>query len=221
MKQSTGRLLQRRQAGILRFADCKRRQIAPLPAYLGQDRRQRRIDRQQCDIVDVVGKTAGATSPRFSGRIGRSNAAALRSGDRKAPPRFRPRLHRRRRPRHEYKRRACQRAGAWNPGSTAFKTYTGESRATGKTHTLISKAAVLSDVRRSRRLAIRRHHRGRLWKRIGEDTSAKPYKALAIDLLARHAVTAIRLSTSHSAPIRGSRRSKRQDQCGPSSPCDR
>ena len=70
-------------------------------------------------------------------------------------------------------------------GSTAFKTYTGESRATGKTHTLISKAAVLSDVRRSRALGdTTLITEDDLWKRIGEDTWADPYKALAIDLLA-------------------------------------
>ena len=83
-------------------------------------------------------------------------------------------------------------------GSTAFKTYTGESRATGKTHTLISKAAVLSDVRRSRALGDTTPiTEDDLWKRIGEDTSAKPYKALAIDLLAaarRHRDQAVDVS---------------------------
>lgn len=96
-------------------------------------------------------------------------------------------------------------------GSTAFKTYTGESRATGKTHTFISKAAVFSDIRRSRALGDPTPiTEDDLWKRIGEDTSAKPYKALAIDLLAAarrhrdHAVEASlrahhRLETASSA----------------------
>ena len=68
-------------------------------------------------------------------------------------------------------------------GSPAFKTYPGESRATGKTHTLISKAAVLSDVRRSRALGdatpITEDEPGN----ASESASAKPYKALAIDLM--------------------------------------
>lgn len=70
-------------------------------------------------------------------------------------------------------------------GSSAFKTYSGESRATGRTYTLISKAAVHDDVRRGRALGdptlITEDN---LWKRIVKDTSDKPYKALAIDLAA-------------------------------------
>jgi hypothetical protein len=67
--------------------------------------------------------------------------------------------------------------------STAFKTYTGESRATGQTYTLISKAAVLSAVKRTQALGdISPITEDDLWKRIAKDTSEKPYKSLALDI---------------------------------------
>jgi hypothetical protein len=66
---------------------------------------------------------------------------------------------------------------------SAFKTYTAESRATGRTHTLISKAAVHAAVQRSRALGdITPMTEEDLWKRVAQDASAKPYKALALDL---------------------------------------
>jgi len=69
-------------------------------------------------------------------------------------------------------------------GTTAFKMYTAESRATGRTHTVISKGAVLAAVQRSRALGDRTPIlEDDLWKRVEKDASEKPYKALAIDLL--------------------------------------
>lgn len=66
---------------------------------------------------------------------------------------------------------------------SAFKTYTAESRATGRTHTLISKAAVHAAVQRSRALGdVTPMTEEDLWKRVVQDASAKPYKALALDL---------------------------------------
>jgi hypothetical protein len=66
---------------------------------------------------------------------------------------------------------------------SAFKTYTAESRATGRTHTLISKAAVHAAVQRSRALGdVTPMTEEDLWKRVAQDASAKPYKALALDL---------------------------------------
>jgi hypothetical protein len=66
---------------------------------------------------------------------------------------------------------------------SAFKTYTAESRATGLTHTLISKAAVHAAVQRSRALGdVTPMTEEDLWKRVAQDASAKPYKALALDL---------------------------------------
>jgi hypothetical protein len=68
-------------------------------------------------------------------------------------------------------------------GVSGFKTYTAESRATGCTHTLISKAAVHAAVQRSRALGdVTPMTEEDLWKRVAQDASAKPYKALALDL---------------------------------------
>ncbi|VFU17594.1 MobF family relaxase [Methylocella tundrae] len=70
--------------------------------------------------------------------------------------------------------------------ASAFKTYTAESRATGQTHTMISKAAVLGAVKRSMALGDATPVTDEdLWDRIAKDTSQKPYKALAIDLAAK------------------------------------
>ena len=67
--------------------------------------------------------------------------------------------------------------------TSAFKTYTAESRATGRTHTLISKAAVHAAVQRSRALGdVTPMTEDDLWERVAKDASAKPYKALALDL---------------------------------------
>lgn len=80
-------------------------------------------------------------------------------------------------------------------GSNAFTNYPGESRATGKTYTLISKAAVLADIVHGRALGDATPITDDdLWDRIAEDTSAKPYKSLGIDLLKaarRHTASAI------------------------------
>ena len=68
--------------------------------------------------------------------------------------------------------------------TTAFKMYTAESRATGRTHTIISKGAVLAAVQRSRALGDRTPiDENDLWRRVERDASEKPYKALALDLL--------------------------------------
>src|SRR5208337_3741635 len=67
--------------------------------------------------------------------------------------------------------------------TSAFKTYTAESRASGRTHTLISKAAVHAAVQRSRALGdVTPMTEDDLWERVAKDASAKPYKALALDL---------------------------------------
>jgi hypothetical protein len=69
---------------------------------------------------------------------------------------------------------------------SAFKTYTAESRATGRTHTLISKAAVHAGVQRSRALGdVTPMTEEDLWERVAKDASAKPYKALALDLASK------------------------------------
>jgi hypothetical protein len=58
---------------------------------------------------------------------------------------------------------------------SAFKTYTVESRATGRTHTLISKTAVHAAVQRSRaRGDVTPMIEEDLWKRVAQDASAKP-----------------------------------------------
>lgn len=70
--------------------------------------------------------------------------------------------------------------------ATAFKFYTAESRATGRTHTLVSKGAVLAAVQRSRALGDRTPiDDDDLWSRIEKDASSKPYKALALDLVGK------------------------------------
>ena len=67
--------------------------------------------------------------------------------------------------------------------TSAFKTYTAESRATGRTHTLISKAAVHAAVQRSRALGdVTPITEADLWKKVARDASDKPYKALALDI---------------------------------------
>ena len=152
------------------------------------------------DIVDVVGKTAGGLLLRDArGRVGEvewrrlsdQDTGRLLLGFGRA---FTVDAAQGMSTRGEHANALAH----GSAGSTAFKTYTGESRATGKTHTLISKAAVLSDVRRSRALGDTTPiTEDDLWKRIGEDTSAKPYKALAIDLLAaarRHRDQAVDVS---------------------------
>jgi hypothetical protein len=67
--------------------------------------------------------------------------------------------------------------------TSAFKTYTAESRATGRTWTMISKAAVHAAVQRSRALGdVTPMTEDDLWKQVAKDASEKPYKALALDL---------------------------------------
>ena len=62
--------------------------------------------------------------------------------------------------------------------TSAFKTYTAESRATGRTHTLISKVAVHAAVQRSRALGdVTPMTEDDLWERVAKDASSKPYKA--------------------------------------------
>ncbi|UZO94698.1 MobF family relaxase [Roseomonas mucosa] len=69
-------------------------------------------------------------------------------------------------------------------GITAFKAYVAESRATGTTWTMVSEAATLEAVKRSRALGDATPVTTQtLWDRVGEDMAAKPYKALGIDLL--------------------------------------
>ena len=70
--------------------------------------------------------------------------------------------------------------------TSAFKTYTAESRATGRTHTLISKAAVHAAVQRSRALGdVTPMTEEDLWKEVAKDASEKPYKALALDIVGK------------------------------------
>ena len=74
-------------------------------------------------------------------------------------------------------------------GITSFKGYVAESRATGATWTMVSGAAVHEAERRSRALGDAAPVTTEdLWARVAKDMSAKPYKALAIDLAraARH-----------------------------------
>ena len=67
--------------------------------------------------------------------------------------------------------------------TSAFKTYTAESRATGRTHTLISKVAVHAAVQRSRALGdVTPMTEDDLWKEVAKNASEKPYKALALDI---------------------------------------
>ena len=70
--------------------------------------------------------------------------------------------------------------------TSAFKTYTAESRATGRTHTLISKAAVHAAVQRSRALGdVTPMTEEDLWTQVAKDASEKPYKALALDIVGK------------------------------------
>ena len=70
--------------------------------------------------------------------------------------------------------------------TSAFKTYTAESRATGRTHTLISKAAVHAAVQRSRALGdVTPMTEDDLWKEVAKNASEKPYKALALDIVGK------------------------------------
>ncbi|HTW51861.1 MAG TPA: AAA family ATPase, partial [Stellaceae bacterium] len=70
-------------------------------------------------------------------------------------------------------------------GITAFNAYTAESRSRGTTWTLISEAAVHEAERYRRALGdITPVTQDDLWARAAEDMSQKPYKALAVDLLA-------------------------------------
>lgn len=74
-------------------------------------------------------------------------------------------------------------------GISAFKGYVAESRSTGTTWTMISGAAVHEAEKRSRALGDAAPVTTvDLWNRVAQDMSAKPYKALAIDLakVARH-----------------------------------
>jgi hypothetical protein len=69
-------------------------------------------------------------------------------------------------------------------GVTAFKGYVAESRSTGTTWTVISEAAVHEAEKRGRALGDARPIATEdLWSRVAADMSAKPYKALGIDLL--------------------------------------
>jgi len=72
--------------------------------------------------------------------------------------------------------------------TNAFKAYTAESRATGRTFTFVSKAAVLADMRRKRALGdITPITDDDIWSSIEKDLAAKPYKSLAVDLLPKSA----------------------------------
>ena len=69
-------------------------------------------------------------------------------------------------------------------GITAFKAYVAESRARGASWTLVSEAAVHEAVKYGRALGDATPiTAAKLWERVGEDMSRKPYKALGIDLL--------------------------------------
>jgi hypothetical protein len=68
-------------------------------------------------------------------------------------------------------------------GMTAFKAYPAESRAVGTTWTVASKAAIHEAGKRSRALGSSEPITEQdLWNWLAKDMSAKPYKALAIDL---------------------------------------
>ena len=74
-------------------------------------------------------------------------------------------------------------------GITAFKGYVAESRSVGTTWTVVSEAAVHEAEKRSRALGDAAPiAEDDLWTRVARDMSAKPYKALGIDLAraARH-----------------------------------
>ena len=68
-------------------------------------------------------------------------------------------------------------------GITAFKSYVAESRSRGATWTVVSDAAVHEAEKRSRALGDAAPITAAdLWKRVAADMSAKPYKALGMDL---------------------------------------
>ena len=68
-------------------------------------------------------------------------------------------------------------------GISSFRSYVAESRATGLTWTVVSEAAVHEAEKRSRALGDATPVTADdLWKRIGQDMSTKPYKALATDM---------------------------------------
>ena len=70
-------------------------------------------------------------------------------------------------------------------GVTAFTAYVAESRSRGTTWTVISEGAVHEAERHRQAIGdITPITRERLWERVAEDLSRKPYKALGIDLLA-------------------------------------
>ncbi|MGB8840978.1 MAG: conjugal transfer protein TraA, partial [Aliidongia sp.] len=69
-------------------------------------------------------------------------------------------------------------------GITAFKAYVAESRARYTNWTMVSEAAVHDAEKRSRALGDARPvTRADLWRRVAEDMTEKPYRALAIDLV--------------------------------------
>jgi hypothetical protein len=69
-------------------------------------------------------------------------------------------------------------------GANAFKTYVPESRATGVTYTMIAEAPEIAAIKRNRGLGdVTPITEQDLWSHIAENTSAKPYKELAIDLI--------------------------------------
>lgn len=71
-------------------------------------------------------------------------------------------------------------------GSNAFKIYPSESRASGRTFTLVSKAAVDADIVRRRALGDKTQiDDDDRWERVADNMSEKPYKRLAIDLVRR------------------------------------
>ena len=68
-------------------------------------------------------------------------------------------------------------------GISSFKGYVAESRSVGTTWTVVSEAAVHEAEKRSRALGDAAPvTQEDLWKRVANDMSTKPYKALAIDL---------------------------------------
>ncbi len=69
-------------------------------------------------------------------------------------------------------------------GVTAFTSYVAESRSRGTTWTVVAEGAVLEAERRRQALGdITPITEATLWKRVAEDMSQKPYKALGMDLL--------------------------------------
>lgn len=69
-------------------------------------------------------------------------------------------------------------------GVTAFTAYVAESRSRGTTWTVLSEGALMEAERHRQALGdVTPITRERLWERVAEDMSEKPYKALGIDLL--------------------------------------